>query len=134
MHGDIGPTIFASIPLYLTMVETCIPQKNTNVIRKQRLEEREKAKKNGGGRKGFRTDPHARKDEVAVWAAADPDDWFRLYKVDSAQRTVTWLQATEKRSIHGVDIAGVESLGRLLRRALRLAAVIVLSGSLRDSC
>jgi len=33
-----------------------------------------------------------------------------------------------------VDIVAVESLGRLLRRALRLAAVIVLCGGLRDSC
>jgi len=27
VHGDIGPTILASIPLYLTMAETCIPKK-----------------------------------------------------------------------------------------------------------
>jgi len=55
-------------------------------------------------------------------------------EVNSAQGAVTWLQATEKRSVHRVDIVAVESLGRLLRRALRLSAVIVLSGSLRDSC
>ena len=84
--------------------------------------------------KGFRTDPHAREGEVIIWATADPDDRPRLYKVDSAQGAVTRLQATEKRSIHGVDIVAVESLGRLLRRALRLAAVIVLSVGLRDSC
>ena len=55
-------------------------------------------------------------------------------EVNSAQGAVTWLQVTEKRSIHGMDIVAVESLARLLRRALRLAAVIVLSGGLRDSC
>ena len=82
----------------------------------------------------FRTDAHAGKVEVIIWATADPDDRPRLHKVDSAQRAVTWLQATEKRAIHGVNIVGVESLGRLLRRALRLATVFVLSGSLRESC
>jgi len=42
VHGDIGPTILASIPLYLTMGETCIPKKNTDVTRKQRVEGRRK--------------------------------------------------------------------------------------------
>ena len=54
--------------------------------------------------------------------------------IGSVQRAVTWLQVTEKWSIDGVDIVGVISLGRVQRRALRLAAVIILSGSLRDSC
>lgn len=104
------------------------------MTRKHRVDGRRKKKRTGGRRKGFRTDPHARKVKVVVWATADPDDRPRLHKVDSEQRAVTWLQTTEKWAIHGVDIVGVESLGRLLRRALRLAAVIVFSGSLRESC
>ena len=35
------------------------------------------------------------------------------------------LRVIEKWSIHGVDIVGVESLGHLLGRTLRLAVVIV---------
>ena len=39
------------------------------------------------------------------------------------------LQAMKKWSIHGVEIVGVESQGRLPGRALRIAAVI---GNLRE--
>ena len=52
VHGDIEPTILASIPLYLTMVETCIPKKNIDVTRKQRVEEGESKRMEDGGR-GF---------------------------------------------------------------------------------
>jgi len=61
------------------------------VTRKQREEGGRKQKRRGGAKKGFRTDPHAREGEVVIWATADPDDRFRLYKVDSAQRAVAWL-------------------------------------------
>jgi hypothetical protein len=67
-------------------------------------------------------DPHARESEVITWTTADPDDRPRLYKVDSAQGAVTRLQATEKRSIHGVDIVAVE-----VWDACCVAPVIVLS-------
>jgi len=49
VHGDIGPTILASIPLYLTMGETCIPKKNTDVTRKKGVKGERKRKRRGKG-------------------------------------------------------------------------------------
>ena len=85
-------------------------QKKIDVTRKQRVEGGRK-QENGGWRKGFRTDPHAREGQVVIW------DRPKIFV----------LRVIEKWSIYGVDIVGVESLGRLLGRTLRLAVVIVLS-------
>ena len=40
----------------------------------------------------FRTDPHAKKVELVIWATAEPDDKCLTLKVDPAQRAVTYCR------------------------------------------
>ncbi len=83
----------------------------------------------GKGRKGFRTHTYARHDNIVICATADLDDRIGSYKVDAIQLRVVRVQTTKEWPIHGVHIVGVEILRGLLCCALRLARVIVLSGS-----
>ena len=83
------------IPPYLTTVETCIcPQKNTDVIREQRVEGGRKHEK-WGWRNIFVLIRMPRKVELVIWATAEPDDKCLTLQSRSGTPRCYMLQAVE---------------------------------------
>ena len=96
MHDDIGQATLAPIPFDLAMIKTRIPKTRGHMLREHGKKMR------GKGRKGFPTYPHARHDNIVIWAIANLDDRIGLYKVDATQLRVARVQTTKEWPIHGV--------------------------------
>jgi hypothetical protein len=97
-----------------------------NKIEKSRGQRRGKREETKGGEKALLTDAHSGQDKIIVRTTTDRDKRLGLHKVDPTQRGVARLQTPKVRPFRKMHIILVKGLRCLLRRALRLARVVVL--------